>query len=85
MATRFDQGCGNHGPREETTNYQKPGAITRRTTYAAGKTDRGVWMAKGMWRAERLDKELRALDAHAARKVRPMGAHGLIVRKGGSK
>lgn len=52
------------------------GVVTRITTYDG----RGMRKHAGD-RQEFKDREVEALDAIAARKVAPMGAHGLVIHR----
>lgn len=71
--------CGNHGPRQDTLPYQKPGAVTHKTTYNPGVP----WMKRGTERRIKPDDatRLRArLDATAHRKISYEGP-GVLIRK----
>lgn len=71
--------CGNHGARSEVLAYQKPGAVTHKTTYNHGVP----WMKHGTERRVKPDDatRLRArLDATAHRKISYEGP-GVLIRK----
>jgi hypothetical protein len=79
--------CPNHGPREQVTSYEKPGAtLAKRAAYTAVGA-RGVWCKGAIWRKVKVAEPLpltRALDVLARAKVEYVGP-GVLIRKRATK